>query len=473
MILAQMKTKLRLLFAVCVLSAISNSCSTSKLLPPAVVADVDIPKLVQPVSNIEVPITVDLRKSIAQAEASVPLTFTDNQQPCEGLRYAYTFTRSPFNISGKSNVVNLKFTGSYGISASYCAKCANLFGKGGQCLAPTPLFQCGIGEEPRRMEIAYQSTINVLQDYHLSSKTILYPAPIPIDRCNIVLGQIDVTERLMQYIIPKLDDLGKQVDARVAAYEVRPVIQNLWKNLNAEIKVGDVGFVSINPQAVRLSNLNLNGSTLSFSVGLSAKPVVTTVSRPAADKPLPNLSAYTPAGGFNIYLDLLENYDHLSDMANQQAAGQKAETAGKTFIVDHIKIYGAGKQIAMQVDFKGSNTGTVFLVGTPTYDPVKHVISFPDLAFDLQTRAWMLKAAKWMFNSKITDMLRQRATYNLSSFITSSKTRIEKQMSTDMGNGVHSDVTIQDLNIEAIYPTTGKLIVRTLSRGQIKVKVAM
>ena len=94
----------------------------------------------------------------------------------------------------------------------------------------------------------------------------------------------------------------------------------------------------------------------------------------------------------------------------------------------------------MQVDFKGSGTGTIYLVGTPTYNPVTQELSFPDLTFDLQTKAWMLKAAKWMFNGKITEMIRAGASYNLTKFIADSKARIQKEMSRDMGNGIHSDV---------------------------------
>ena len=328
-------------------------------------------------------------------------------------------------------------------------------------------------EPPRRMEISYQTTITVLPDYHLKSKTVLYPVPRPIDRCNVFMKNIDVTDRLIQYITGPLNDLGKQVDDKIAAYNIKPIVEQLWKNIASETKVGDVGYVSINPESVRLSNFSLNGSLLNFSVGLSAKPVVTMVSSSPPSKPVPKLSAYTPAKGFNVYLDLLENYDHLTKMVNQQVVGQSAQIAGKEFIVDNTKVWGSGKQIVMQIDFKGSSTGTIYLVGTPTYDPNTHELSFPDLSFDLQTKAWMLKAAKWMFNGRITDMIRQRATYNLTKFIADSKARIQNEMSRDMGNGVHSDVSIHDLDIQAIYPTEEKLIVRTLSNGQIKVKVVM
>lgn len=461
------------LLAILILPVILYSCSVKKPLAPAK-TEVDIPKLIQPISNIEVPITVDLKNYFLQAENAAPVKYADSQQQCEGISYSYTFTRTPFTITGSNNVVNLKFVGAYGFTASYCAKCATLLGLAPRCLVPTISAQCGWGNEPpRRMEISYQATINVTPDFHLQSKTILYPAPNPIDRCNVFMGNIDVTDRLIQYISKPLNDLGKQVDAKIAAYNVKPMIEQLWKNLATETKIADAGYLSINPQTVRLSNFNLNGSLLNFSVGLSAKPVVTTVSTPPPPKPLPNLTTYTPANGFSIYLDLVENYDHLTNIVNQQVAGQKASVAGKEFIAGNTKVYGIGKQIVMQVDFKGTNTGTIYLVGTPTYNTATHELSFPDLTFDLQTKAWMLKAAKWMFDKKITDMIRQKATYNFTQFINNSKTRLQTELSRDMGSGIHSDVAIQNLDIQNIYPTSEKLIIRTLSTGQIKIKVAM
>ncbi|MCO5949036.1 DUF4403 family protein [Mucilaginibacter flavidus] len=452
---------------------IFSSCGSLKPLAPAT-ADADIPKLVQPISNIEVPVTVDLKNYFIQAENSVPNKYAGKQDACEGLSYAYTFTRTPFVITGGANTVNLKFTGSYGFTASYCAKCTTILGGVGHCLVPTITGQCGTGDEPpRRMEISYKSVINITPDYHLVSKTMLSSSPKPIDRCNVLLGNIDVTDKLIQYVTGPLNDLGKQVDAKIAAYDIKTIITQLWNNIASETKVGDVGYVSANPQAVRLSGFNLNGSVLSFSVGLSARPVVTTVSARPLLTPLPNLTAYKPASGFNVYLDLLENYDHLTNMVNQQVAGQVTNVAGNEFIVEKARVFGIGKQVVMQLDFKGTNTGTIYLVGTPTYDPATHILTFPDLSFDLQTKAWMLKVAKWMFNGKITDKIRQKASYNFTQFIADSKIRLQKELSRDMTNNTRSDVSIKDLDIMAIYPTKDKLIIRTLSNGDVKVKVVM
>lgn len=468
-----MKTIVKLLIPAILLAAAFSSCKTLKPAAPTGEA-VEIPKLEQPVSTVDVPVSADIKSYFVQAENSVPTKFTDSQQPCQGLRYAYVFTRTPFTVTGNNNVANLSFVGAYGISASYCAKCGSVFGSGPQCLVPVLSAQCGMGNEPpRRMLISYQSTISVLPNYHLKSKTILYPDPKPIDRCNILFGNIDVTDRLIGYLKGPLGDLGKQVDNKIAAFSLKPMFDQLWKNLSTEFKMGDAGYLNINPQSVCLSNFSLNGATLNFSVGLTAKPVVTLVSAPAPVTPLPALTTYKPANGFSVYLDLQENYDHLSATVNQQIDGQSIKVAGNEFIVDNVKIYGLGAKIAIMVDFGGTTSGTIYLVGTPTYDTKTHELSFPDLTFDLQTRAWMLKAAKWMFNGAITENIRRKATYNFGKFIADGKKQIESELSRDYDNGIHSDVTINDMDIQAIFPTQDKLIVRTLSNGSLKVKIKM
>ena len=85
----------------------------------------------------------------------------------------------------------------------------------------------------------------------------------------------------------------------------------------------------------------------------------------------------------------------------------------------------------------------------------------------------MLNMAKLLFNGKITDMIRQRATYNFAKLIVDNKLELQKELSRTMGTGIRSDVIIKDLDIHAIYPTQDKLIISTLSHGQIKVKVVM
>src|ERR1700712_1433173 len=101
--------KLTRLFIAAALPFLLYSCKTLKPLAPES-TPTNIPDIIQPISNVEVPVTAELKSYFVQAENSVPVKYSDNQQPCEGLRYNYVFTRTPFAITGSNNVVNLKFT---------------------------------------------------------------------------------------------------------------------------------------------------------------------------------------------------------------------------------------------------------------------------------------------------------------------------------------------------------------------------
>src|SRR5581483_8792369 len=152
-----MKLKPARLSILSISAIILYSCATTKPLPPTITQTADIPNIVQPVSNIDIPLTIYLKSYIVQDKNSVPSKYTDNQQPCEGLRYQYTFTRTPFTITGNNNVINLSFIGSYGFAASYCAKCASFPGSGPTPIVPVVSAQCGWADEaPRRMQISYQ-----------------------------------------------------------------------------------------------------------------------------------------------------------------------------------------------------------------------------------------------------------------------------------------------------------------------------
>ena len=71
-----MKLNLKPLFAVLMPLSVLYSCSVTK--PPAPAnTGVDIPKIEQPISNIEVPVSVDLKNYFVQAENSVPYKFAD------------------------------------------------------------------------------------------------------------------------------------------------------------------------------------------------------------------------------------------------------------------------------------------------------------------------------------------------------------------------------------------------------------
>lgn len=459
-----MKKGTAILFYATFVLAMLNSCRVIKPEAPSLPSN-DVPSAQQPKSEIDIPISAELGSYIQQAETSVPNEYSGNEQPCQGLRYAFMFRRSPFNINGSGNNVDLGFQGQYWIDLTYCAKC--LFNN---CVVPKVGASCGVGEPLRRIDIGYRSTLTVLPNYRLSSSTSLTMLN-PVDRCTVTILNIDATDRLINMVRGPLNNLGGKVDEKISGIDFRPQVQALWDRISSEIKIGDFGYLNVNPQSLRLSSmLNFQGTSLSVSVGATVIPVIKSESSSSQSAPLPDLSDYIPGNGFNVYLDMRANYDTLSRYINNELAGQVILIEKKKFIITNAHLYGIGNQkIVIAVSFKGKRKGTVYLTGTPSYNSISHELSFLDLEFDIKTRDLLLKIAKWIFNEKITGALKEKAHYDFSSLLEKTRIKLQDELTRDLGGNIRTSGTINRINIEDIYPGNSVLILRTLANGKLTV----
>lgn len=440
-----------------------SGCRTIKPDAPEM-TDIDIPRPEQIPSDIDIPISIELKNYFRQAENAVSYEYTGKEQPCEGIRYEYYFKRSPFNITGEGNKINLNFQGDYKIDLSYCAKCAF-----GQCIVPKVSASCGYGEPLRKIKIGYTSSFGMLPDYRLQSVTKLTTVE-PLDRCKMTVFNLDATDRLISYVKPPLNTLGAEVDKKVGAYELKPTILDLWNTINEEIRFGSFGFMNLNPKSVRLSEFNLKGSLLEFSLALTANPIIRTKSMPSPIVPLPNLQPYKSGRGFNINLDLFVSYDTLSRYLTEAILGKEIMLKKKKIILQKIEVYGIGNQkLVIGVSFGGRRKGILYLVGTPEYVPETKMLSFPDLKFDVKTKNLLFKTAKWLFNEKITNAIRTGSKYDLAPDLVNVKTLFQKELNRTFDATISSKGEVDELNVTEIYPTKDNLMLRAVSKGNMRI----
>jgi hypothetical protein len=452
--------------AIFILALALTGCRTIKPEAPEM-SDIDIPRPQQLPSDIDIPISIELKNYFKQAENSVSYEYTGKAQPCEGIRYEYYFKRSPFNIVGEGNKINLNFQGDYKIDLSYCAKCAF-----DQCIVPKISVSCGYGEPLRKIKIGYTSTFSMFSDYKIQSVTKLTTLE-PIDRCKMTVFNLDATDRLISYIKAPLNELGAEVDKKVSAYDLKPTILDLWKTINEEIRFGSFGFMNLNPKSVRLSEFNIKGTILEFSLALTANPVLRTKSTQTPEIPLPNLQTYTPGKGFNINLDLFVSYDTLSKYLTDAIKGKELMLKKKKIILQSVEVYGIGNQkIVIGLSFGGRRKGILYLVGTPEYVPESKTLSFPDLKFDVKTKNLIFKSAKWLFNDKITAAIRTGSKYDLSTDLNDVKIMFQKELNKKLDESISSSGEVEDLNVMEIYPTKESLMLRAVSKGNLKIIIA-
>jgi hypothetical protein len=425
----------------------------------------------QEVSIIDIPIQVELKPYFKQADAAVPSKFTGKEEHCEGTSYSYAFERSPIEFEGKGNDLQFKIDGKYALKINYCPNCTDMFDSKGSCVIPRLYASCGVGEPLRKIAIAYTSSFELLPNYQLKSTTKLKEIR-PIDKCEITVFKYDATTDLLKEVKKSLKDLAGDIDKKVSETAIKQEVEKAWKSMSKPLKIDKYGYLYLQPSKISVSNFSIVGSTLNFAIAMEAYPQVELLKKEVPIPPLPNLSSYPKKEGFAIQLDLIGNYDSLSRLLSSEIKGKEIQLKKNKVILDSAKIYGAAnQQLSFQISFSGKRKGTLYLVGTPTFDKEKQEISFPDLTFDLETKNALLKSAKWLFNDKITETIRKYSTYNLQSILTDAATKIEKEFNRKIDEKTAVEGKMKRLNVVSIFPLENSLLIRTNLVGKLKLTI--
>ena len=429
-----------------------------------------------PNSEINIPIQINLKPMYAMAEKSVDTLFTSPGYPdgwvqdgCDS-KYKYSFRRSPLQMRGSGNSLNIGFTGYYKIVGS-TRVCVS-----GAAISPwTPPCRCGFSEPERKVNVSFSNSIAVQPDFKVKL-SVKREDPIALDKCEVCFWGQDITKQVMKGLTEELDASKKEMEKTYGSVDLKPRFQQIWDQLNKTYSLYGLGWLQVNPQKVRINNLFINKDSLTIYLGLSAKPVIG-FEKPAEKKSaIPSLGTFSRQQGFSIFLDAVLNYDSLSWIMNQQVQGKEFNFRKgfikKKFIIDECKIYGGGfEKLIIKINFSGTNSGIVYLVGKPVYDDNKKTIEIANIDFDIKSKNVLLGTADWLFDKKITKEISKNARFELGTYIDSAKININKQLNQEWVKGIRSYGDIKDIKLIGIYPMQQSLVIRSNCSGDLSVKV--
>ncbi len=475
---------------------------TEPNLPPSEIAVEPLPP-----SKIDVPITVDLTTTFADLNNNVPSSqYSDNWPNWQGsgncrVEYKWFFGRTPLNFQLAGQSINVSSVGSYGAEARVRPCCGWLCPwVGASCgtkknlkeLTPD-LLQSGFKKEhiaeldkllgetdeiftsdnyefneilttkakrepPRQIRIGISSNVSLQSNYQLKTTTSLSQFD-PVNRCRITFLNIDITDKILEKTRPKISDALGKFDQKMGEYNFRSKIEPIWAKLFEPIPVENIGFLSINPEQVRLSSLNGSGSKVDFSIGLTAKPTFSLIqpNPPQPLPPLPDISENPPGNAFNIYVDGKLQYAPLASYLNTelQKLGNipidggyinlsNAEISGQSNFKLVLKVYLTGK--VKGIKYKG----WLYLTGTPTYNALTNELSLPDLDYTLETRNILLRIANWLLNSRVRQILQDRAKWDISQTLSSVKQNLQAAINRAINENISTEGTIDNLGIVGI-----------------------
>jgi hypothetical protein len=468
--------KLWLFFFFIITSCLLLSCSHKISPEKPVLSSTNFKLDSLPVSEINVPIQVNLRPLYSMAEKLVDTVFTSPKYPDDWVyygcdtRYKYSFRRSPLQMKAAGNSLTLGFTGYYKIIGSTRACVAGI------AVSPwTAPCRCGFNEGERRVNVSFTNSVNFQPDYKLKLG-FKRNEPQALDKCEVCFWGQDITKQVLNGLKVDLDAAKTDLEKTYSTVDLKSRFQQVWDQLNKVYDLYGMGWLKINPQRIRVNGISASNDSLNVNLGLSARPVISFEKPKEETSWLPAITDFSNRPGFNIFVDAVLHYDSLSRLMNLQVAGKEFDLdkgpVKKKFIVKECKLYGSGNEkLIIRVDFTGSNSGTLYLVGKPIYDATKKILEIKDIDFDIRSKDALLKAADWLFNRRITTEIAKYARYDLNAYTDTAKARINTQLNHEWMKGIRSYGSISDLKLIGIYPLDQYLIIRSNCSGSLAVKV--
>ena len=431
----------------------------------------ELPPPQQKTSSLALPIEIDLTPYLKDVETSLDKTFRGKEENCSGVSYSYRFERNPIKFDGKGQQLTYEVTGKYALNLNYCPECTYLFDSKGSCVVPRIYASCGVGEAMRRVKVAYATKVGVSSDFKLNANTELTKFET-IDPCEITVFSYDATDKLRKEVTGVLKDLEKEIDNSIGEVDIRSQIKEVWEMVATPQAIGSYGFLNIQPKEVSLSSITFDEKKAKLQMSLLFQPVVTTSDPGKKIPPLPKLSEFKAGNGFEVNLDIRAGYDSLTSILTREISGKSIELKKNLIIFDSVGIQSsAGNKLNIRVKFSGKKKGTLYLVGTPTFDEQNQTISFPDLEFDVKTKNALIKSAEWLFSPKITEMMRAQAHFDLKPHLESMQKELNKQINGEITDGVFLKGAIDKVSIDGIYPLSGELIIRSSAKGRLSLKM--
>lgn len=454
------------------------SCS-KKIIPEKPALNSTISQLdTIPASEIDIPIRIHLKPIYDIAEKEVDLVYTSPGYPSDYIvencdtRYMYRFRRGPLQINAKGNKVKIGFTGYYQMAGGQ--RVCTGSGSDRVAVSPwSPTCTCGLREGERKVSVAFTASFNVASNYSVIAE-INRLEPVPLDKCTVCFWGQDMTTTVMQRLKAQLDEARKSMIDTLQTINLRPQFQQVWDLLNNIMPVFNYGYLQINPQKIRISNMTAINDTMVFSVGITARPVITQQFPQLRRTVIPDFGSSLPTNGFSIYVDTYLNYDSLSNIISTNLSGKRIdlEKMGKYVIVDKCSIYGVNNEkVIVKVNFSGSETGVFYLTGKPVYDSQTKTLKMDNLEYDIQTKDFLVRSAEWLFNKRILKELQSYSKFDFSQYEKMMLDKINAQMKTEFKPGIIMTGEVKSIAINKIYPFSENLVIRFNTTGSLDIQV--
>ncbi|MFC6996996.1 DUF4403 family protein [Rufibacter roseus] len=340
------------------------------------------------------------------------------------------------------------------------------------------------------MVVRTESRLQVMPDYTLKSytngdfawgdrKPTLSLGPLRINLAPFI------EPRLRGQLSPLLLQMDRELERRV---NLKAYVQEAWQQLQQPLELSkDYGaWLAIDPQAIRITPLELQNNQLRLQIGIDAFLGVTSGQKPKTlVKPqLPNFSpARTLPQEASIEVATDVPYQQLTLLLRKEIQHKTFhfEEGKHQLTVHDLAVAGSGSQLRLELEVSGvaksgfitkKFQGKVHLAGTPYFDAPTQSLKVRGLDFEVQTQDQLVNTADWLLHNKFRNQLEAQFTVPVKEQLAS----LRKSLSNGLTeNRLHENVILRgsllSFEPDTILVTPAGIRALFLASGRLAVAV--
>ncbi len=328
----------------------------------------------------------------------------------------------------------------------------------------------------------FRTTLNIYGDWSVDSRTDLTNYTWQHNMSvKTGIGNIDV-KYLADIIIGKTKNvittgIDKQLKSQ---FQLVSPMTEAWRQMQNPISLTNAygrWWVKLTPQDVTLTPFRNENDALATNIFISTLVDVKTgdvqpVFRPNSFLP-PFQYGYSNADSFNINLVTSIPLVEAERMAKNYCANQTFNAGGKKVRVVNIELFGQNDKMVVNTKFEGDFSGNLYLVGKPFFNPLTNSVELKDLDYDLQTKNFMVRTARWLFDRTILKKIQESCVFKVDNNIATLKNTINDQMRNyRFNNNVSINGAVNDIFINDIQLQQNEIKVFISSIGKLNVELS-
>lgn len=338
-------------------------------------------------------------------------------------------------------------------------------------------------EAEGELALNFKTAVNVQPEWWMWTKTELVGQEwIRNMSVKTGLGNLDV-KYLADIIIGRSKTmLTETIDKQITqSFQIRPQVEEAWNVMQKPVSIASqygTWWVKLTPQSIEMTPFTTSGDVLKANIGVQSIAEVvagsngqTPIFRPNTTLPQFKMG-YNDTDDFAVNLTTDISFAEAEQMAKNLVVGQVFNPGGKTIKVDNLQLFGQNDKMVVNTKFTGDYTGSLYLIGTPKFDAQKNRIYLDNVDYDLQTKDFLLKSAKWLFDKTILKKMKESCVFPLDENVLAFKSMMNDQLKNyRMNPNVSIKGAVEDLKVTDIQLLKDKIKISITSKGKLNLDV--